>query len=157
VLGNGSNQYSLIPELNEEIRTFRLEDPEGKSIVKLDAADEYTGILTKDGTMYVWGKNDRGQMGVGSGMGIDMVESENTPVSIQVADKAGNMRDVDIKDFHTGQNTMIIRDVEDRVYKVGLKIDYTPKEIDFLEEFPREDVKQITCGRRHYVVLSNNN
>jgi alpha-tubulin suppressor-like RCC1 family protein len=144
VLGNGSNQYSLIPELNEEIRTFRLEDPEGKSIVKLDAADEYTGILTKDGTMYVWGKNDRGQMGVGSGMGIDMVESENTPVS-------------DIKDFHTGQNTMIIRDVEDRVYKVGLKIDYTPKEIDFLEEFPREDVKQITCGRRHYVVLSNNN
>ena len=33
-----------------------------------------------DGTFYVWGKNDRGQMGVGAGVGIDMIESENTPV-----------------------------------------------------------------------------
>jgi len=31
----------------------------------------------KDGTLFVWGKNDKGQLGVGSGIGIDMVESEN--------------------------------------------------------------------------------
>jgi alpha-tubulin suppressor-like RCC1 family protein len=36
----------------------------------------------KDGTFYVWGKNDRGQMGVGSGIGIDLVESENVPKEI---------------------------------------------------------------------------
>lgn len=28
--------------------------------VKVDAADEYTGALMNDGTLYVWGKNDRG-------------------------------------------------------------------------------------------------
>lgn len=27
VLGNGSNQYSLIPELSEEIRSIQAEDP----------------------------------------------------------------------------------------------------------------------------------
>lgn len=76
VLGNGSNQYSLEPELNVEIDLLR---KEGKEIAKCDAADEYTGLLMRDGSFWVWGKNDRGQMGTGTGIGIDMVESENVP------------------------------------------------------------------------------
>jgi alpha-tubulin suppressor-like RCC1 family protein len=80
VLGNGSNAYSLVPELNEELDIMRQEEPEGKQIVRVDSADEYTGVLMRDGSLWVWGKNDRGQMGLGSGMGIDMVESENVPV-----------------------------------------------------------------------------
>ena len=60
VLGNGSNQYSLTPELNEELEYLRKEDPEGKIITKIDSADEYTGALMRDGSMWVWGKNDRG-------------------------------------------------------------------------------------------------
>jgi len=50
--------------------------------MKVDSADEYTGVLMKDGSFWVWGKNDRGQLGVGSGIGIDMVESESTPINI---------------------------------------------------------------------------
>lgn len=79
VLGNGSNQYSLEPMLNEEIDYLRKEDPENKQIEKIDSADEYTGVLMKDGSLFVWGKNDRGQLGTGTGIGIDMVESENIP------------------------------------------------------------------------------
>lgn len=60
------------------------EDPEGKQIVKIDSADEYTGALMKDGSLFMWGKNDRGQMGVGTGIGIDMVESENVPTIVNV-------------------------------------------------------------------------
>lgn len=78
-----------------------------------------------DGTLYVWGKNDRGQLGTGSGIGIDMVESENVPTPINVLDK--NEQPHLVKDFHPGQNTMIIRDDEDNIYKVGLKLDYQPK------------------------------
>lgn len=59
VLGNASNDYSLVPELNDELKYLRDEDP-NKTIVKLDSADEYTGALMQDGTYYVWGKNDRG-------------------------------------------------------------------------------------------------
>jgi len=33
----------------------------------------------KDGSYYVWGKNDRGQFGIGNSIGIDMVESESVP------------------------------------------------------------------------------
>lgn len=80
VLGNASNQYSLEPMLNDEISTLIEEDPENRVIERVDSADEYTGILFKNDQLFVWGKNDRGQLGVGSGIGIDMVESENVPV-----------------------------------------------------------------------------
>ena len=48
----------------------------------MHAADDYTAVILNDGQLLVWGKNDRGQMGVGSGMGIDMVESEATPTTV---------------------------------------------------------------------------
>lgn len=139
--------------MNDELDVLRKEDPEGKQIVKLDSADEYTGVLTKDGSLLVWGKNDRGQMGVGSGIGIDMVESENIPVQINVGETPRR-----IKDFHTGMNTMLIQDEEDKVYKTGLKLDYTPKEVYLPEEFQGADTIQgMTCGRRHYVMWNKNN
>lgn len=77
VLGNASNKYELSPCLNDEIQAIK---SGGKQIEKVECADEYTGVLFDDGSLYVWGKNDRGQLGVGSGIGIDMVESENVPV-----------------------------------------------------------------------------
>jgi alpha-tubulin suppressor-like RCC1 family protein len=45
------------------------EDPNNE-IVKIDCADEYTGALTKGGDLYVWGKNNQGQLGIGAGIGI---------------------------------------------------------------------------------------
>jgi|TARA_B110000285_G_C14866179_1_gene486963 alpha-tubulin suppressor-like RCC1 family protein len=40
----------------------------------------------EDGTLYAWGKNDKGQMGTGAGIGIDMVECENLPTLVEVQD-----------------------------------------------------------------------
>jgi alpha-tubulin suppressor-like RCC1 family protein len=89
VLGNGSNAFSLVPELNDELKELKDEDPEGKVIQKIESADEYTAALMKDGSFFVWGKNDRGQLGTGAGIGIDMVESENIPTTVSPVDKAG--------------------------------------------------------------------
>lgn len=52
---------------------------------KLSAADDFTCALMKDGQILVWGKNDQGQMGVGSGIGIDLVESENLPKEVDLS------------------------------------------------------------------------
>mmetsp|Transcript_25115 Transcript_25115/g.18910 ORF Transcript_25115/g.18910 Transcript_25115/m.18910 type:complete len:224 (+) Transcript_25115:404-1075(+) len=148
VLGNGTNAYSLVPLLNEEIESLKEEDPDRK-IVKIDSADEYTGVLFSTGELYVWGKNDRGQLGVGAGIGIDIVESESSPVNISLENK------LPIVDFHTGQNTMIMLDSEGGVHKTGLKLDYTPKKLGKSEDF--EDIVAISCGRKHYVVLNKHN
>lgn len=72
VLGNGSNSYSLQPELNQDIAALK---EEGIKIVKIDSAEDFTAALTDAGEVYVFGKNDRGQLGIGAGIGIDMQES----------------------------------------------------------------------------------
>ena len=96
-------------------------------------------------------------MGTGSGIGLNMVESENSPIQITVDD--GNVSK--LKDFHTGMNTMLMQDEEGKIYKAGLKLDYSPKEVKLPEEFKGEDplsgVTGMTCGRKHYVLWNGHN
>jgi len=53
----------------------------------MDSADEYSTIKLCDGSLYSWGKNDRGQMGTGAGIGIDMIECENVPTWVDLRDE----------------------------------------------------------------------
>jgi alpha-tubulin suppressor-like RCC1 family protein len=76
VLGNGGNKFSLEPELNEDIAMLK---EEGIKVSKIDVAEEYTTCLMDNGEVYSFGKNDRGQLGTGTGMGIDFQESINSP------------------------------------------------------------------------------
>ena len=52
MLGNGSNAHALTPVLNEDIRAIIEEDPVNNAIIRMDSADEYTVIQTKDGQLY---------------------------------------------------------------------------------------------------------
>jgi len=72
-----------MPLLNEEFKYQKeigeQEESGSFGFRGVHAADNYTATLLKDGTFFVWGMNDRGQMGIGSGMGTDLVESESNP------------------------------------------------------------------------------
>lgn len=66
-----------------------------------------------DGQLLVWGKNDFGQLGIGSGIGIDLVESENIPreVDLDSALSPSEQADpVDVIDVSTGSRTMMALD-----------------------------------------------
>ena len=55
-------------------------------------------------------------------------------------------------------NTMLMRDHKNRVYKTGMKLDYTPKLVKFNSELLLpEKIKQLACGKRHYVILDSDN
>ena len=58
VLGNGSNEYSLIPKLNESVEGIKEENDEPTTILKLESADEFSLMLMSDGILNSWGKND---------------------------------------------------------------------------------------------------
>ena len=61
---------------------YAKDEPGSFAFRGIHAADNYTGCLLKDGTYFTWGMNDRGQMGIGSGMGTDLVESESNPFEL---------------------------------------------------------------------------
>lgn len=103
LLGNGSNSGSLIPKKNEFIEMYMKEDPDNE-IIKIDCADEYTGALTKGGDLYVWGKNNQGQLGIGSGIGVDFIESEKFPTLVV------KPKGVKYIDLSCGENCMMMLD-----------------------------------------------
>ncbi len=119
-------------------------DPSNE-IVKIDSADEFSGALTKSGKLYVWGKNDRGQLGTGEGIGIDMTESEKYPLLVK------NLNNINIVDFSCGENTMLIKDSQGLLYKTGLKIDYTPSLIEITKEIKP---KLFLCGNSYYSIIT---
>jgi len=53
---------------------------------------------------------------------------------------------------------MLLKDHENRVYKTGLKLDYTPKAIKFNPELlDVSKIDKLACGRRHYAILDTDN
>jgi hypothetical protein len=66
-------------------------------------------------------------MGTGSGIGMDLVESENVPTEVQLLDE--NEKPHQVSRFSMGQNTMMIQDENSDIYITGLKIHYTPKRL----------------------------
>ena len=63
-----------------------------------------------------------------------------------------------VTDFNAGQNTTLVRDSKNRIFKTGMKIDYTPKLMNFNPELlPPSKISQLACGRAHSVILDTDN
>lgn len=142
--------------MNEDIEGFKEEDAELLGIKTMKSADEYSAILLNDGTLHSWGKNDRGQMGTGAGVGIEMVECENMPTQVDLKDE--NDEPQLVKEMALGQNTMMIQDTNNQIYLTGLKLHYTPKKLLFDPSIlDVNNVKLLACGRKHYICVTNDN
>ena len=61
-----------------------------------------------------------------------------------------------IADVTTGSRTMMACDTKGRVFKTGLKIDYSPKLVNLDRNFMKKPV-QLSCGMRQYSVLDDEN
>ena len=67
----------------------------------------------------MWGKNDFGQMGVGSGIGIDLVESENLPKEVDLdgaLSESEKENPVFVTNVSTGMRTMMATDQNNRLF-----------------------------------------
>lgn len=53
------------------------------SVVEIAGGHSFTMALTKDGILYSWGRNDKGQLGTGMGMSVDMYAMEPLPTPIE--------------------------------------------------------------------------
>jgi len=53
---------------------------------------------------------------------------------------------------------MMIQDTNDDIYITGLKLHYLPKKLNFDPEvLDIKNVRQLGCGRKHFIILTNDN
>lgn len=79
-LGNGENNNSNVPILVKKEGTGL----EGKTIKKVMAGGMFSMVLTSDGSLYSWGKNNYGQIGDGTTNNYNLavaVKTEGTPMA----------------------------------------------------------------------------
>ena len=100
-------------------------------------------------------------MGVGSGIGIDLVESENVPREVDLkaalAERTGD-DDLPIAvDVATGMRTMLVLDNKQRLFQTGMKIDWSPKCVNLNYDRVNGKIEQLACGRGHYVLVDSEN
>lgn len=60
-------------------REEKLGTGEQCKIVKIDAGQRFSGALTSDGELFVWGKNDFSQLGLGEEGAGDLWSSQRYP------------------------------------------------------------------------------
>jgi len=84
-MGNGSTRSSAVP--------VQVKSPDGKGVFKdavaVAAGHTHACALKADGTVWVWGLNDRGQLGNGS-----KVKQSALPVQVKTPDGKGFLNDV---------------------------------------------------------------
>eukprot|EP00826_Nyctotherus_ovalis_P042427 TRINITY_DN4360_c0_g2_i8.p1 TRINITY_DN4360_c0_g2~~TRINITY_DN4360_c0_g2_i8.p1 ORF type:complete len:327 (-),score=43.35 TRINITY_DN4360_c0_g2_i8:164-1144(-) len=149
VLGNGSSSSMMSPVLLDSFGDSQEKGTNGE-IVKIDSANNFTGVLTKAGDILTWGENEYGQMGTGSNIVLSMVESEDLPTKISFGE---SKEEIKIKDFACGNRTMILLDKDENVYKTGMRFDYSPKKIEVPKDFKVGKVKRVFCGDDHHTIL----
>ena len=99
-------------------------------------------------------------MGVGSGIGIDLVESESLPRELELeaalppAEKEHPVLAVNVS---TGMRTMMIVDSQNRLFQTGLKIDWSPKFVKLNRERIEGQIELLGCGRSHYAFTDSGN
>jgi alpha-tubulin suppressor-like RCC1 family protein len=90
--------------------------------VKVVACSFYSMALMDDGSVYAWGRNDEGQLGIGSSAGIDMYETQNSPMKLDF----GGRR---VKDLEAGENTAVFLTEQNEVFVTGCKLWWNPQQL----------------------------
>ena len=89
-------------------------------------------------------------MGIGVGTGLDMIESENLPTLINYGEN------VKIKDIACGESTTLAIDDKEKIYRAGIKLNYSPAAFELPSVHKLGNIKRIFCGRKHYTILDGN-
>jgi len=146
-LGRGDTQDELD---FEEIEYFSqandsVLNPVGEpKIVKVDAGNNFTAALSSDGELWVWGRNDHGQLGLGEeGMG-DMYSAERYPRLVRALPLEGQQ----VVDFACGEFHLVALTSAGALYEWGNRTWLEPHPVSLPARYKDglKDIKMVAAG-----------
>lgn len=106
-LGTGGFKSYRTPELLLAL--------EGKHIVKIAAGPAFSAAITRDGDVYTWGGNDKGQLGQGIGIAVDLQSVEVIPTKLEFEERVEG-EEVRITEIVCGEKHMLAVTDTHRLY-----------------------------------------
>ncbi|CAK9057059.1 E3 ubiquitin-protein ligase HERC2 (HECT domain and RCC1-like domain-containing protein 2) (HECT-type E3 ubiquitin transferase HERC2) [Durusdinium trenchii] len=92
-----------------------LKPGEPARICKIGAGENFTAAMSEQGELWVWGRNDYGQLGLGEEAMGDMYSAERFPRMVRSLPQEG----VEVVDFACGEHHVIALSAEGHLYEWG--------------------------------------
>lgn len=154
-LGHGNTRDEL--EF-EEIDYFQQEHDsilrpgEPATIVKVAAGNNFSAAMSGDGELWLWGRNDFGQLGLGEEAMGDMYSAESFPRLLRSLPAEGHK----IVDFACGTHHVVVFTDQGAIYEWGNRTWLEPHSISLPEEHREalKDVRQLAAGDKFSLALT---
>jgi alpha-tubulin suppressor-like RCC1 family protein len=149
ILGNGDSNDELAPV---EIAALNQCLGAEEKVKKIAAGHSFSVILTNQGNLLVWGRNDHGQLGLGEESQGDMHSAERYPRRIPFFETQRTV----IKDVVCGDNHVVALADNGAIYYWGDRTWLEPHLVTLPEANGGiQNIKKIVAGNKYSFVLTN--
>ena len=146
ILGTGETSDELLP-----VELSVLQQTLTASPAKICCGGNFSAILTTAGSLFVWGRNDSGQLGLGQESQGDMHSAERYPRQIPFFDAERTV----IRDIACGENHVVALASNGAIYYWGDRTWLEPHLVSLPEvNGGLRGVKKIVAGSKHSLALT---
>ena len=150
VLTTGASNYGRLGngETSEDTLYFDVvEILPSENITQIAGGESFTLALTKEGIIYGWGKNAKGQLGTGYGMAVDMYAMEEIPTPME-GDELANRK---VTKIAAGTNHSACITSGGEIFWWGSSLHLEPVRVS---EVLHTKIIDIACGLDYTLALS---
>jgi alpha-tubulin suppressor-like RCC1 family protein len=148
---------------NEKSPVF-LEFFYNKTAQSVSCGEEFSAVCTVDGSVYSFGRNNAGQLGVGMGLVLDQYSMEALPTKVEFDYEEGSSADdplaalstennenkVKVKEISCGQRHMSAISTDSQLFLWGLTVWHKPLHIKGDNSIIlRHKMTQVSCGKNY--------
>lgn len=142
VLGTGGSSDYQSPVLVDAI--------EGMVAVKVACGSNFTALINADGQLYVWGRNDSGQLAAGDSISMDMYAMEALPTLVEGLEAEG----IQVTDVACGDTHTIVCTEDQEVFMWGNKQWLQPNLVRGDDDVMLENrIVQVAAGKNFSAVV----
>jgi len=149
VLTTGAGSYGRLGNL-ESVDQLYLEPVEmlaNMNVISIAGGHSFTLALTDEGIIYAWGRNDKGQLGCGGGLLVDMYAMESIPQPIM-----GQLEGRTVTQISAGHGHSACATDDGELYIWGMKSFLEPQ--SFTKFLKTKKCGSLSCGHDYTMILS---
>lgn len=136
-----------------EARDSVFEPDRAAEIVKVDAGNNFSAAMSSSGELWVWGRNDHGQLGLGEEAMGDMYSAERYPRIVRSLPAERHR----VVDFACGENHIVVVTDKGLLFEWGGRTWLEPHQVPLpsRHEESLKSISKVAAGERCSFVLSS--
>lgn len=118
-----------------------------RDVIQISGGKDFTIALKKDGIVFAWGRNDKGQCGTGTGLSVDMYAMEPMPSPVE-----GLLEGRKVVKVSAGSNHAAAITDHGELFVWGMGQYFQP---EYISELGQTKVIDVSCGHNYTLAMGD--